>query len=110
MLCELYLHEVACPMNIQFNPISHIGDVHLRAFTSFFTNQMLWWNASLTIQKNEEKSTLWIRGEPQSYVAIIEKHQKFLYSPSKVDQLAGLQEDAINICMQLIKRQEPYAL
>ena len=37
MLCELYLHELACPMNIQFNTIPHIGDVHLMAFTSFVT-------------------------------------------------------------------------
>ena len=38
LLCELYLHEVAYPMYIQFNPIPHIGDVHLREFTYFFTN------------------------------------------------------------------------
>ena len=41
---------------------------------------------------------------------IIEKHQKFLSSPSKDDQLEGLQEDAINTCIKLIMWQEPYAL
>ena len=35
LLCEFYLHEVACPMNIQFNPIPHIGDVHLRGIHFF---------------------------------------------------------------------------
>ena len=60
--------------------------------------------------KNEENSTLWIRGEPQSSVAIIDKNIKFLCSPSKHDWLVGHQEDVINTCMQLIKRQEPYAL
>ena len=54
-------------------------------------------------RKNEENYTLWIRGEPQSSMAIIDKHIKFLSSPWKDDQLAGFQEDAINICMQLIK-------
>ena len=68
-------------MNIQFNLIPHIGDVHLRALTYFVTNQMLWWNASHNIHKNEENSTLWIRGEPQSSVAIIDKHQNFLSYP-----------------------------
>ena len=40
LLCELYTHEVACPMNIVFDIIPHIGDVHLRAFTSFVSNRM----------------------------------------------------------------------
>ena len=43
-------------------------------------------------------------------MAIIDKHIKFLYSPSKANQLEGLQEYFINTCMQLIKLQEPYAL
>ena len=91
-------------MNIQFNPIPHIGGVQLMEFTSFVTNHMLWWNASQTIHKNEENSTLWIQGEPQSFVAIIEKHQKFISSLSKADKLGGIQENVINKCMHIINR------
>ena len=60
LLCELYLHEMACFMDFHSNPVSHIGDIHLRAFSSFVTNHMNWWNASQTLQKNEDNSTLWI--------------------------------------------------
>ena len=50
-LCELYLHEMACLMDPQSNPVPHIGDIHLRSFTSFVTNHMHQWNASQTIHR-----------------------------------------------------------
>ena len=84
ILCILYLHELVCFMNVSFNPIPYIGDVKLREFNSFVANQMIRWNASQTIQKNEEISTLWVRGEPQSPAIIINGHKRFLSSPTKI--------------------------
>ena len=49
LLCELYLHEMARLMDPQSNLVPHIGDIHLREFTYFFTNHMHRWNASQTI-------------------------------------------------------------
>ena len=63
-VCELYLHELACFMNVSFNPIPYKGDVNLMEFTYFVTNHMIWWNALQTIQKSDKKSTLWVQGEP----------------------------------------------
>ena len=40
MLCELYLREMACPMDLHSNPVPHFGDVLLRAFASFVNNHV----------------------------------------------------------------------
>jgi hypothetical protein len=42
LLCEAYFHNEAIPENrvLNINPL--VGDVQLRAFTSFLLNQILW--------------------------------------------------------------------
>ena len=40
LLCELYLHEMACPLACHLNPIPFSGDVQLRAFASFVSNHV----------------------------------------------------------------------
>ena len=66
LLCDLYLHDMACPMDIRSNPTPYLGDVQLRAFASFINNHVQWENAFHTISQNEANSNLWIRSEPQS--------------------------------------------
>ena len=41
-LCELYLHELACPLDHHLNPIPFSGDVQLRDFASFISNHVQW--------------------------------------------------------------------
>ena len=38
LLCELYLHEMACPLDRHSNPVPFLGDVQLSAFASFVSN------------------------------------------------------------------------
>ena len=83
LLCELFLHERACPMDAHSNPVPYLGDIQLRAFTSFVTNHMHWWSAIQTIQNNEETSTLWVRSEPQSPTSLRIRHMRQLQSPKK---------------------------
>ena len=40
LLCELYLHEMACPLDHHSNPSPYLGDVQLRYFSSFVSNHM----------------------------------------------------------------------
>ena len=70
LLCELYLHKLACLMDHSYNHVPYIGDIHLRDFSSFVTNHMRWWHASQTIRRNEDNSMPWIRGEPHYPEAI----------------------------------------
>ena len=76
---------MACLMESQSNPVPHIGDIHLREFTTFVTNHMHWWDASQTIHRNEENSTFLIRSKPQDLVPLISRYKKHLQSPEKVN-------------------------
>ena len=38
LLCEFYLHEMACPMDPFSNPVPYLEDVQLRSFASFVNN------------------------------------------------------------------------
>ena len=40
LLCELYLHEMDCPMDRYSNPAPHLSDVQLRDFASFVNNHV----------------------------------------------------------------------
>ena len=40
LLCELYLHELACRLDLHLNPTTFLGDVQLRYFASFSSNHV----------------------------------------------------------------------
>ena len=42
LICEFYLHEMACPLDLHANPVIYLGDVQLRAFSSFDKNHAQW--------------------------------------------------------------------
>jgi hypothetical protein len=57
LLCEAYFHNEAIPENrlLNINPL--VGDVQLRAFTSFLRNQILW-QGNFSAAKNNEDNHL----------------------------------------------------
>ena len=42
LLCELFLHEIAFPLNFHSNPAPYLGDVQLGDFSSFVSNHVRW--------------------------------------------------------------------
>ena len=42
LLCKFYLHDLACLLDRKFDLVPYVGDVWLRAFTSFVNNQVRW--------------------------------------------------------------------
>ena len=76
--CELYLHNRACLMDTQANPVPRIWDIHARSFTSFVTNHAHWWSSSQTIRRNEDSFTLSIHGEARAHVPLIARHKKYI--------------------------------
>ena len=88
LLCELYLHDKACLMDTQNNPVPLIGEIHLSSFASFVNNRVHWLSASHTIRKNEESLTLWIQREPRAPLFVISRHKRnltFLYKFQQLD-------------------------
>lgn len=39
-LCEFYLHGFLIPFETEWNPLPYIGDIHLREFMSWATNEV----------------------------------------------------------------------
>ena len=106
LLCELYLHDRACMMDTEANPVPHIGDIHLRSFTSFVNNNVRWLSASHTILRNEDNSTSWIHGEPRSPLFLIARHKRNLTFSDKVNQLALFQQKVISTYVDMISWQQ----
>jgi hypothetical protein len=110
LLCELYLHNMACFGDSSSNPIPYAVDVQLRAFASFVNNHVQWEDAFQTISRNEASANLWIRSEPQSPRALIINHGRCFLSPPKTQHLKKMQEKVISTCVDLISKQQHLAL
>jgi hypothetical protein len=61
LLCEAYFHNEAIPENRSLNINPLVGDVQLRAFTSFLLNQITWQGDFSAAKNNEYNCSLWIR-------------------------------------------------
>ena len=66
LVCELYLHEMACPLDHHSNPAPYLGDVQLRAFSTFVSNHVQWGRYFQNFSHNVANTNLWIQSEPQS--------------------------------------------
>jgi hypothetical protein len=78
LLCEAYFHNEAIPENrlLNINPL--VGDVQLRAFTSFLYNQILWQSDFSAAKHNEDNKLLWIRPEPERAARFISEYYEVL--------------------------------
>ena len=90
LLCELYLHEMACPLDCHSNPVPFAGDVQLRAFVSFVSNHIQWERYFQTFSHNESHTNLWIRSEPQNPGILVARYRSFLSIPSQAQHIMNL--------------------
>ena len=82
MLCELYLHEMACPLDRHSNPVPFAGDVQLRYFAYFVSNHAQWERYFQTFSHNEAHTNLWIRSEPQNLGILLAQYKGLLSCPT----------------------------
>jgi hypothetical protein len=110
LLCEAYFHNEAIPENrlLNINPL--VGDVQLRAFTSFLLNQILWQGDFSAAQNNEDNRLLWIRPEPQRAATFIAQYYAFLKQPGVTEHVQQLQSEVIQDCERIISAIEIPAL
>ena len=90
LLCELYLHEMACPVDSHSNPVPFSGDVQLRYFDSFVSNHAQWERYFQTFSHNEAHSNLWIQSEPQNPRLLLVQHQSLLSCPIQTRHIMEL--------------------
>jgi hypothetical protein len=102
LLCEAYFHNEAIPENrlLNINPL--VGDVQLRAFTSFLHNQILWKSDFLAAKHNEDNKLLWIRPEPQRATRFISEYYEVLKKPGVTEHVQQLQSVVLQECQHNI--------
>jgi hypothetical protein len=110
LLCEAYFHNEAIPENrlLNINPL--VGDVQLRAFTSFLHNQILWQSDFLAAKHNEDNKLLWIRPEPQRAARFISEYYEVLKKPGVTEHVQQLQSVVLQECQHNISAIEIPAL
>jgi len=57
------MHNYILEIDQLFDPVTYVGDIQLRAFTSFMINQVKWKKAFDTFQENQANQPLMIRME-----------------------------------------------
>jgi hypothetical protein len=110
LLCEGYFHNEAIPENRRLNINPLVGDVQLRAFTSFLYNQILWQSNFSTVSHNEDKKLLWIRPEPERAARFISEYYEVLKKPGVTEHVQQLQSAVLQECQQSISNIEIPAL
>jgi hypothetical protein len=101
-LCEAYFHNEAILENRTLNMNPLVGDVQLRAFTSFLLNQITWQGDFLAAKNNEDKRSLWIRPEPQRAGIFIAQYHAFLKKKGMTEHVQQLQSAVIQDCERII--------
>jgi hypothetical protein len=110
LLCEGYFHNEAIPENRRLNINPLVGDVQLRAFTSFLYNQILWQSNFSTVSQNEDKKLLWIRPEPERAARFISEYYEVLKKTGVTEHVQQLQSTVLQECQQSISNIEIPAL
>jgi hypothetical protein len=102
LLCEAYFHNEAIPENRSLNINPLVGDVQLRAFTSFLLNQITWQGDFSAAKNNEDNRGLWIRPEPQRAATFISQYYAFLKKTGMTEHVQQLQSEVIQDCERII--------
>jgi hypothetical protein len=102
LLCEAYFHNEAIPENRSLNINPLVGDVQLRAFTSFLLNQITWQGDFSAAKNNEDNRGLWIRPEPQGAATFISQYYAFLKKTGMTEHVQQLQSEVIQDCEHII--------
>jgi hypothetical protein len=103
LLCEAYFHNEAIHENrlLNINPL--VGDIQIRAFTSFLYNQILWQDDFLAAKHNEDNRLLWIRPEPQKATTFVTEYYEFLKQPGVTKHVQQLQSEVLQDCQHIIR-------
>jgi len=77
LMCEFYMHGYLLRMDRGFNPVPYVGDIHLRALTSYTFNEISWQKAFNTFESNQVTKPFIVRGEHERSITMFTKHNTF---------------------------------
>jgi hypothetical protein len=103
LLCEVYLHNEAILENRQLNLNPLVGDIQIRALTSFLNNQIIWQDEFLDAKHNEDNRLLRIWPKPQNATTFVAEYYQFLKKPGMTQYIRQLQTIVLQDCQHFIK-------
>lgn len=81
-LAEFYLHNLALPNEVSWDPNIALGDMRLMAFASWLNHEDQRAAEAKSVMNRELTEPLFIQAEPEDPVALISAHQKLSTDPT----------------------------
>ena len=94
------MHGYLLRVEREFNLIPYVGDIHLRALTSYTFNQISWQKDFDTFESNQATKPLMVRGEPERLVTMYNKNTTFLEIMGNKEQLLRTKKWCIDLCVK----------
>lgn len=95
LLCEFYLYNFVLEEEVENNLNQFLGDVQFQAFISFVVNQLKWFKAHNTFQRQEYVLNLWITGEPKHPLQILANHKNLMTREGVIKILGPIQKEIV---------------
>ena len=94
-LAEFYLHNLALPNEVSWDPNTALGDMQLMAFASWLNHEDQRAAEAKSVMNREMSEPLFIRAEPEDPVALISAHQQLAIDPTASLRFMDQQAQAI---------------
>ena len=94
-LAEFYLHNLALPNEVSWDPNTALGDMQLMAFASWLNHEDQRAAEEKSVMNRELNDPLFIRAEPEDPVALISAHKHLSTNPTASLRYMDQQAQAI---------------
>ena len=101
-MCELYMHGYFLRHNQAFNPISFIGDIHLRASTSYIIIKIKQRKAYDVFEENQVRRLLMMRMEHGQATNIYKKKFTFLQVEGHKEHMLATEKWCADLCVRQV--------
>jgi hypothetical protein len=95
LLCEFYLHNFILEEEVDKNPSPFVGDIQFQAFISFAVNQLKWFKAYNSFQRQEHGLDLWVRSEPTHPLQLFAKHKRLMTQEGVIQILGPIHKEIV---------------
>lgn len=110
LMCEFYLHRYLLHLDRDFNMVPYVGDIHLRALTSYAFNQIHWQKTCNTFESNQVTKPFIVRGEHERLVIMFNKHNTFLGIRENRDRMVRTQRWCLDLYVKQLTTFQKEAL
>lgn len=99
LMCEFYLHGYLLHLDRDFNLVLYVGDIHLRALTSYAFNQIHWQKACNTFESNQVTNPFIVRRKHERSDTMFNKNHTFLKFEGNRDRMMRTKRWCLDLCV-----------